>query len=491
MEGREAAAAVVTNQERREADAAPEPPEPPGVTPAPLVARPDRRGKHRNRPHAISREKVNQVRGHIHMFPKYISHYRRNSAPQRQYIVGVSSLSALYREYVSRCEEESVQPVKEKFYRKIFNEQFNISFRVPLQDTCSICDSARFREVGTPVAPEVELHQRQAEAAQDQFKADKEAAKLEDGPAVITMDLQQALPTPKIPTNKVFYCRQLWTYNFGVHLCDDNTATMCVWPEHVGSRGADEIGSCLLRSLRLTVRDGKKNLVVWSDCCSGQNKNFKIFCLWLYLVQSGQFDEIVHKFFVPGHSFMDSDRDFGLIEQKQRGEQYIFTHEGWVDLIKRTRVKKPFQVIEMTASDMLDLTPIERMFVKRKKLENGAPLSLRKLSMVRVSKDRPGVLEVMYNYNAAVGIWSSIDLRPRGIRIPVAPRLTDLRPKYPHGHRVKAPKKKDLMGLLKYIPPVHHEYFQRILDDGEEGEGNNDPDESEYLVDGDLRTEDW
>ena len=93
---------------------------------------------------------------------------------------------------------------------------------------------------------------------------------------------------------------------------------MCVWPEHVASRGADEIGRCLLKALPMMLGN-KRKLIVWSDSCCGQNKNVKMMCLWLHMVESGILDEVVHKFFVPGHSMMDSDRDFDLIEKKKEG----------------------------------------------------------------------------------------------------------------------------------------------------------------------------
>ena len=36
---------------------------------------------------------------------------------------------------------------------------------------------------------------------------------------MITFDLQQNLPTPNLNHNDIFYLRQLWTYNFGIHDC--------------------------------------------------------------------------------------------------------------------------------------------------------------------------------------------------------------------------------------------------------------------------------
>ena len=179
----------------------------------------------------------------------------------------------MYRAYVEKCEGDNTHPVKASFYTNIFKSEFNISFKPPLQDTCQICDRQLASAPDAPPDPTTMLHLARAQAAKDAFKADKAASVELDAPACVTMDLQQALPTPHISTSVVFYMRQLWTYNFGLHLCDDHSAVMCVWPEHVASRGADEVGSCLLKAIPTMLRD-KRKLIVWSDSCSGQNKNF-------------------------------------------------------------------------------------------------------------------------------------------------------------------------------------------------------------------------
>ncbi len=167
------------------------------------------------------------MRQHITSFPRYVRHYRRTSAPDRKYITAVHSVAEMYRAYVEKCEGENAQPVKPSFYTNIFNTEFNISFKPPLQDTCQICDRQLASAPDAPPDPTMMLHLARAQAAKDAFKADKVASVERDAPACVTMDLQQALPTPHISTSAVFYMRQMWTYNFGLHLCDDRS-DVCV-----------------------------------------------------------------------------------------------------------------------------------------------------------------------------------------------------------------------------------------------------------------------
>ena len=43
-----------------------------------------------------------------------------------------------------------------------------------------------------------------------------------DAVDMITYDFQQNLETPNLQHNDMFYKRQLWTYNFGIHDCMSN-----------------------------------------------------------------------------------------------------------------------------------------------------------------------------------------------------------------------------------------------------------------------------
>jgi len=83
-------------------------------------------------------------------------------------------------------------------------------------------------------------------------------------------------------------------------------------------------------------------LVAWSDSCSGQNKNFYILSVWQYLIKTTRFNRIEHKFPVPGHSFMDSDRDFAHIEAEVRKHENIYTVDSYRDIMATSmRSSKP------------------------------------------------------------------------------------------------------------------------------------------------------
>jgi len=62
------------------------------------------------------------------------------------------------------------------------------------------------------------------------------------------------------------------------------------------------------------------------------NKNFFITCLWQYLVQSGLFGQIGHKFPISGHSYVDSNLDLAHIE-KLVSQKNVYSVDEYQDIM--------------------------------------------------------------------------------------------------------------------------------------------------------------
>ena len=129
-------------------------------------------------------------------------------------------------------------------YYKIFNTEFNLSFGQPRSDTCARCDElhialqAASGEKKEQLKAEQIEHHSKASAGYSTKQLDKKAAitswrdkrrvvggqtfRSKDGVDMMTFDFEQNLPTPTLNHNDMFYARQLWTYNFGIHDCVSN-----------------------------------------------------------------------------------------------------------------------------------------------------------------------------------------------------------------------------------------------------------------------------
>ena len=181
--------------------------------------------------------------------------------------------------FLHRCKQENRVPappvlkpeISLFLYRHIFNTKFNLGFRLPRSDTCAKCDALHLalQSSGgndkTRIQRELKEHQEGADLGYQSKKDDKNAAiqswsgktrtsgssnvpnKSKDAVDMITFDFQQNLPTPNLHHNDMFYARQMWTYNFGIHDCVANQGHMFMWDETIAKRGSSEVVSSLQR----------------------------------------------------------------------------------------------------------------------------------------------------------------------------------------------------------------------------------------------------
>ena len=104
-------------------------------------------------------------------------------------------------------------------------------------------------------------HLRRKVEVRHEKETDKGASKKDKSIYSATFDLKAALYTPGSHASKEF--------NFTVFSLADKCGTCYIWDEANSQRGSSEIGSCLITHLPNT----KKHVILYSDCCSDQNRN--------------------------------------------------------------------------------------------------------------------------------------------------------------------------------------------------------------------------
>ena len=91
---------------------------------------------------------------------------------------------------------------------------------------------------------------------------------------MISFDFQQNLPTPNLHHNDVFYTRQLWTYNFGIHDCVADKGYMYMWDKTVAKCASSQVASCLKNLFQ-----GARVLDLWFLFLMGTEAKTKILLL--------------------------------------------------------------------------------------------------------------------------------------------------------------------------------------------------------------------
>lgn len=418
---------------------------------------PDRRGKHTTRPHKLDAEVEQYIIEHINKFPVEESHYSRNRNPHKKYLSPLLNQKKMYQLYIDECVREDLPlkfKIKQKTYSKIFVSKFNLSFGNPRSDTCSTCDAGGSNEE----------HKENYLAGFQALKHDRERVKHSSNMVYVTIDMQQTMPLPKVTTSKAFYLRQMWFYNFGIHTITKTIekASFCTWTEDIANRGSAETCSSLLRYIEVdeSIKD-KNHLIIWSDSCAGQNKNFHMICLYQYLLLKGYFRCIDHKFPEVGHTYLDSDRDFGRIEKVLRRNDTVYVPDKYREIILKASRKN--QVIDMAQHfrKISDL-PDKLRLINRKKDELQETVRFRDgIKWIRV--EEYGSYLYKESYHETVPFKKVNILKNKKISDPPNDiEIERIREKY---GTISNEKKANLRDLIKFVKEEYRYFYEPILED--------------------------
>lgn len=280
---------------------------------------PDKRGKASPRSKKTS-DDIKLVKQHLNNLPTYESHYCWKET-RKKYLPPHFTLRAAYNEYFKTVET----PVGRKIYENYFRSS-GLKVKSPKKDTCAQCDRLHMQITDShctddrknELIAEQKKHQEEAEEAYCVKKKDSLLSATAENTCVLAFDLQQCLPTPCLQSSVVFYKRQLWTYNLTVHNMKTSTASCYIWSEPIAKRGANDIGSCVFDFLK-ELSPEVHHVILYSDCCSGQNKNSILMAMYLWFLENQESIKVIdHKFLVPGHTRMECDSDHAEIEKARQ-----------------------------------------------------------------------------------------------------------------------------------------------------------------------------
>lgn len=415
---------------------------------------PDKRGK-ASPPNKITSDDIALVKQHLNRLPTYESHYCRKET-RKKYLPPYFTLRAAYNEYVKTVET----PVSRTIYEKYFRTS-GLKVKSPKKDTCAQCDRLHMQisdshcslNKKNELIAEQKKHQEEAEEAYCVKRKDSSASTSTEKTCVLAFDLQQCLPTPCLESSVIFYKRQLWTYNLTVHNMKTSTASCYIWSEPIAKRGANDIGSCVFDFLKELSPD-IKHVIMYSDCCSGQNKNSILIamCLW-FLENQESINVIDHKFLVPGHTRMECDSDHAKIEKARKRYSAPINHpNNWTEII-RWAGKNKFNVKDMNQNDFYDFNNLLKTKYKMSKTNTiGEKFAFRHVKWLRYVKEEKNIVSYKTTLKED-DEFLKLDLSRKKVS------FNNLLNAYNEELPITNEKKKDLITLLPLIPEVFHQYY--------------------------------
>ncbi|CAG4939248.1 unnamed protein product [Parnassius apollo] len=335
-------------------------------------------------------------------------------------------------------------------------------------DTCKTCDMLEIaikaeEDIETCLAIRVQKdqHIKLAGEVRNILNDYKGKVKTDESILVATFDLKRTLPLPYLNTGEVYYLRQLQMLNFGIHACtkEGEKVLMNKWPEHCGARGSKEIMSSLHYFLEDSVPDTVKSLCFFSDCCSGQNRNWNVLHFMMFLVNKSPYLEtITMHYLVSGHTYLPNDTDFSFISRELKKKTDIYTPEDWMKLVRDCRKQIPFTVRDMK-NKFLDYESLTTLFKDYQiVLREGA-----KISKMRKIKFCKGLSIISYN-DDYTETYETVDLKPNDMDSETF--LCDLKnyipEKAPETRLISYQKMQDIRKTLKFVPLIHHQFYLTI-----------------------------
>jgi hypothetical protein len=411
--------------------------------------------------HRYSFEVECDIREFIENYPSRESHYCDSVRTGRKYLGPDKNITSIHKEFLDKYQEYD-NYVSYSFFCHIFKD-CNVGFGYPRADICCLCeemsskmqDLKKSQNLVENKSIEMKLKEHQNEAKffydlQNKLKASElNNSKIE----IICNDYEKNFYLPVTNVSIEYYSRQLSVHNFCVHNMKTGKAFMYMYSENFALKGPNETISFIHHYMKQNIKSEVEEVIIFSDNNFAQNKSRYIWLFYDSLVVNKVFKKITIIYPIPGHSYLDCDRDFGLIEKKRHKTDKVCVPSEYVKLVESANNKIPFEVIYANYSLSNDLSIDGHKIVKvldYKNLMSDYLLSnLEHLSNVRIIEFSKESIKVSLDLRKKPEIELKLVKANQSI-IGLDKLYSNLKPAYEHFLPIKKEKYEDIKKLLNY-----------------------------------------
>ena len=310
----------------------------------------------------ITEERKDKVSQHIESFHLIDSHYCR-AKTSKQYLEPSLNISKMYDLYKEKFVGVDDVPVKESYYRFIFNNEYNIDFHKPKTDRCDLCELYRAKHDN-----KIELTPEQVSAQQEHLneklamREEKNRDKGSEEILLVLFDLEKVVTLPKADISCFFSKRKLTVYNLTA-IC--NKKGYCVmWSEVIAGKAGNDIASGFIAMMEKLVEHypNYSDIVVWSDSCVPQNINSHTSHAVIdFITRHQHIDSITMKYSVRGHGCVQEvDNMHKKIDDAMKVREFYFPL-SFLRVLLQTDRKNPYHVIQMQEHHFKDYKNCSKM----------------------------------------------------------------------------------------------------------------------------------
>lgn len=428
-----------------------------------LVPVETRGGDHKQKKYGPKRQSVIDF---ISSFKANESHYGRNNST-KVYLPSELNVKKMWRMYLLGHNED--MHVTLSLFRRVFCTNFNISFATPAVDECSTCLSLQHKisieqndENKDDLKLKLQCHKREAKCFFEHLKQNPDDCYL------LSFDCQKNLVLPKLSDQSAYYSRQFYCYNLSVvkgvssESLKPENVSIYSWSEDEAKKSSNEVASTVFNELVNSDLTNYTSIRLVADGCAGQNKNINVLCMcmsWMISKSPSQIKTVEIVYPVTGHSFLPSDRVFGLIERDIKKKKTIIQKEEYHALFRK------HGKLKIIGNDWV-VYDWKKQAASHMKTAAQLHFRISQCKRIVIRKTKMGNLtvrgEVSYNSNAAAErIIFKLNHRPH-----------DINPdEIPIGVRIKKEKCSDVNQLLikhfgdnwKSLPDL--QWYKRVIEE--------------------------
>ncbi|CAH1977259.1 unnamed protein product [Acanthoscelides obtectus] len=201
-----------------------------------------------------------------------------------------------------------------------------------------------------------------------------------------------------------------------------------------------------------------RSLEIFCDSCGGQNKIYTMFRFLHYIIHNThRLDYVKVTFPIRGHSYMEPDKNMGLINSHQRAE----IPSDWVEIFRSARAKpSPFDVVEIDQSYFRAWT---NFFNTKTDYLKKCPFRSRPIRELEIHQEHHRLIYYRESYN---GAWESaiVEGKKTKLKGPVLLQNEFVLPPYSYSGLIPitAKKFKHLQDLKRFCGDEAKQFFDNL-----------------------------
>lgn len=378
----------------------------------------------------------------------------------------------MYQLYSESCVYRNQKILSETIFRRVFKNDFELSFVHPAMPKCDICEKKGSNQgqfvLSSKMIEERNLMKSAHLETAAQVKADLNnsvefAVSSTEKTEVFTFELQKVFDLPYVKDNDVFFKKQLWLSMFSVHDEVRNATHNYIWDESISCREAEDVASCLFKHLLQIPKDTQNVILFWKRQF-GHTQHMKIALMmkkFFDYCKHSELSTIEQHFFLPQHSFNSCSRSFQFIKKKLKFDE-VFVPEDVVNVINRINKKtSSFVATAMSTADFFSCKLLEALLTDDEKNDFENKINWDNCQKIIYKRAEPFLFEV-FEFNASEGIPFKLNC------IPTVFNATNLIYSHEGPRSISKSKYNDLQQLLKHVPEKHQEFYRVLKHDDDD-----------------------